>query len=149
MLTDQALSDDLGRRKSCVLPSIVDDPRYKEGSLKYVFALHNHPYAATLSDNDIADIVAKGLKHGFEVEAKGAKVRLAVIAFFSESSDPRQPRCDGFFQYIPLTSQILKWSNTSDGWKCQQTGSVKWLNGTEFRVDRKNAPCQESTGSSP
>ena len=111
--------------------------------------IRDSPYAATLSDNDIADIVAKGLKHGFEVEAKGAKVRLAVIAFFSESSDPRQARCDGFFQYIPLTSQMLKWSNTSDGWKCQQTGSVRWLSGAEFRVDRKNAPCQESTGSSP
>ncbi|ATB30953.1 hypothetical protein [Melittangium boletus] len=149
MLTDQSLPDDLDRRKSCVLPSVVDDRRYPADSLKYVFALHNHPYASTLSDNDIYSIVSKGLTHGFEVETRGGKVQLSVVAFFSNSNDLAKPRCDGFFQYIPLKSQLLKWSNTPTGWRCQQTGVVKWLTETEFHVEKKLVPCQSSRGDAP
>ncbi len=145
MLTDQSRSDDLNTRKSCVLPPVVDDQRYPPASLKYVFALHNHPYEATLSDNDIADIVSKGSIHGFEVETKDRKVQLSVIAYFSNSNDFKNPTCDGFFQYIPIKGQLLKWTNTRNEWHCQQTGTVKWLNAVEFRVENKSAPCQNST----
>jgi hypothetical protein len=46
MLTDQHKLDVLYGKKSCVLPSYVEDPRYPPDSLKYIFALHNHPTAA-------------------------------------------------------------------------------------------------------
>jgi hypothetical protein len=149
MLTDQALPDDLDRKKSCVLPSNVDDSRYARGSLKHVFALHNHPYASTLSANDMRDIVSKGLIHGFEVETKDGSVQLSVIAFFSTSSDPAKPGCDGFFQYIPLKEQLLKWSNSSSGWRCRQTGAVKWRDETEVYVEKTDLSCQGSTGDAP
>jgi hypothetical protein len=149
MLTDQSRSDDLDRKKSCVLPPSVDDQRYPPSSLKYVFALHNHPYAATLSDYDIQDIVSKGLIHGFEVETKDRKVQLAVIAFFSNSNDLANPSCDGFFQYIPLRGQLLKWTNTRGEWRCQQTGTVKWLNAVDFRIEKRTAPCQNSIEGAP
>lgn len=149
MLTDQSRSDDLDRRKSCVLPALVEDQRYPPDSLKYVFALHNHPYAATLSDDDIRSIVSKGLVHGFESETRNGKVQLAVIAFFSNSNDSEHPSCDGFFQYIPLKSQLLKWTNTRGGWRCQQTGTVRWLNEVDFRIEKKTAPCQSPTEGAP
>ncbi|ATB41698.1 hypothetical protein CYFUS_007168 [Cystobacter fuscus] len=149
MLTDQSRLDGLDRKKSCVLPSHVDDQRYPPGSLKYVFALHNHPYAARLSDEDIRAIVAKGRTHGFEAETRDGKVRLAVIAFFSTSSDSEHPTCDGFFQYIPLTSQLLKWTQAEGQWRCQQTGTLRWLNETDFRIEERVAPCQLASGGTP
>ncbi|MBN1207763.1 MAG: hypothetical protein JXB05_23060 [Myxococcaceae bacterium] len=51
MLTDQARPN-LGDRKTCNLPPFVDDPRYPPASLKYIFALHNHPFEDRLSDYD-------------------------------------------------------------------------------------------------
>ncbi|REG34396.1 hypothetical protein ATI61_103290 [Archangium gephyra] len=154
MLTDQSRSDDLDRKKSCVLPNYVDDPRYPPSSIKYVFALHNHPYAATLSDNDIQDIVAKGRIHGFQFEALNAKnkkeqVKLAVIAFFSNSNDLENPTCDGFFQYIPLAGQLRKWTHSRGEWRCQQTGTVQWFNDVDFRIEKKTAPCQNSAEGAP
>lgn len=154
LLTDQSRADDLDRKKSCVLPDDVDDPRYPPSSIRYVFALHNHPYAATLSDNDIQDIVRKGKLHGFEFEAVTGKnqkepVKLAVIAFFSNSSAPEHPTCDGFFQYIPIASQLRKWTRMGDTWHCQQTGTIRWLNDTDFRIEKKTAPCQSSTEGAP
>lgn len=88
LLTDQARPDDLNSRKSCVLPSYVDDRRYPPGSLKYIFALHNHPYESSLSKDDIDTIISKGSLHGFESETKSGKIKLAVIAFFSNSKHP-------------------------------------------------------------
>jgi hypothetical protein len=154
MLTDQSRSDDLDKKKSCVLPPLVDDQRYPRGSLKYVFALHNHPYEAELSKYDIEDIVRKGELHGFAFEAINAKnkkeqVQLAVIAFFSNSSDLKNPTCDGFFQYIPLAGQLRKWTRLQDTWLCQQTGTVRWLNADDFRVDMKTASCQNATEGAP
>jgi hypothetical protein len=154
MLTDQSRSDDLDRKKSCVLPPVVDDQRYPRSSLKYVFALHNHPYEAELSRYDIEDIVHKGKLHGFEFKAFNAKnekeqVQLAIIAFFSNSSDRKNPTCDGFFQYIPLAGQLRKWTRTQNTWLCQQTGTVRWLNAEDFRIEKKTAPCQNSTEGAP
>lgn len=149
MLTDQSRADDLNRRKSCVLPSLVEDQRYPPSSLRYVFALHNHPYEAHLSDGDIRAIVSKGLTHGFEVETKAGKVRLAIIAFFSRSNDFGNPSCDGFFQYIPVTGQLLKWTRTRDEWRCEQTGTVRWLNEVDYRVENKTAPCQSAPEGAP
>jgi hypothetical protein len=145
MLTDQHKPDDLDRKKSCVLPSHVEDPRYPSDSLKYIFALHNHPYGGTLSKYDIQFIVSEGARHGFESPTKHGIERLSIIAFFSNSAT--NPSCDGFHQYIPATHQILKWTREQDGWQCEQTGLVVWYsNGDEFSVNKTSSSCfaQES-----
>ncbi|MFL5355034.1 hypothetical protein [Archangium sp.] len=149
MLTDQSRPDDLNSRKSCILPPVVEDRRYPPGSLKYVFALHNHPYNSTLSDYDIRFIVSKGDEDGFEVETRDGKIRLSIIAFFSDSDDTAHPTCDGFFQYIPLTGQLLKWTSAQGAWHCEQTGTIKWFARTDFRFEKKTAPCQNSTEGAP
>jgi hypothetical protein len=128
-LTDQANVDPANRYKSCLLPSSVDDSRYPPGSIKYIYALHNHPLGSTLSPSDIDLIVSMGDLHGFETNTKNGVVRLSLVAFFSEKIV--EPTCDGFHQYIPLTGQILTWTRTPSRWDCRQTGLVTW------RKDRK------------
>ncbi|HSP80505.1 MAG TPA: hypothetical protein VLQ93_18375, partial [Myxococcaceae bacterium] len=137
MLTDQSRPDVPNQRKSCELPSRVDDQRYPPGSLKYIFALHNHPFGSTLSDEDIHYIVEVGRRHGFEVETRAGKVWIAVVAFYSDTNQPGSPTCDGFFQYIPLASQIRKWSNTGHSWSCEQIGTVRWRDQSTFRIEKK------------
>jgi hypothetical protein len=149
MLTDQSEPDDLGRKKSCDLPPVVDDPRYPPESLKYVFALHNHPYEDKISDEDIRSILSRGMMHGFETETQRGKVRLSIIAFFSRSSDPAHPTCDGFFQYVPYTSQLLKWTQTRGQWSCLQTGVVRGSSERNFRIEARSAPCSSTDGAAP
>jgi hypothetical protein len=149
MLTDQSRMDAPNQRKSCELPPRVDDQRYSQGSLKYIFALHNHPFGSTLSDHDIRFIVSAGQEHGFEASTRTGKVRLAVIAFFSNSSQHGQPACDGFFQYIPLTGQILRWSNTGRGWSCEQTGAIVWDDAVSFHIEERKASCLGSPEVAP
>jgi hypothetical protein len=126
MLTDQA-KPNLGDRKTCALPPFVDDPRYPAASLKYIFALHNHPFQGRLSDDDIGFIVKMGLAHGFETHTRDGKVRLAVIAFFSNSNDFEHPSCDGFFEFIPATAEMLKWIHERDDWHMERVGFVRQL----------------------
>jgi hypothetical protein len=132
MLTDQSESDPLNRWKSCKLPPLVHDPRYPPSSLKYIFALHNHPFEDSLSKKDISFIVSMGGLHGFTVEAKNKTVQLAVIAFFSRSDDLGAPTCDGFFEYIPATGEVTKWTPASGKWDWERMGSVEWLNETDY-----------------
>ena len=140
MLTDQHKLDVLYGKKSCVLPSYVEDSRYPPGNLKYIFALHNHPYGSALSVDDIRFIVSEGARHGFENTTKDGDLRLSIIAFFSSRLTP--PSCDGFHQYVPGTHQILKWTRASDRWRCEQTGLVDWKDdGSNFSIKELNIPC--------
>ena len=90
MLTDQT-KPTLGDKKTCYLPPVVEDSRYPPASLKYIFALHNHPFQDRPSDNDIGFMASMGLMHGFETDTKNGKVRLAIIAFFFNSNDFEHP----------------------------------------------------------
>ncbi|NTX10454.1 hypothetical protein HUA76_06625 [Myxococcus sp. CA056] len=143
-LTDQSRVDPLQRSKSCLLPSWVDDPRYPPDAIRYIYALHNHPYGSSLTENDIRFIVSEGLAHGFESETKDGRLRLSVVAFFSRNA--AEPSCDGFHQYIPLTGQLLKWSRSGANWQCEQTGSVRWSDADTrtFSVQKGSAPCERS-----
>ncbi len=139
-LTDQSLADPLHRRRSCVLPSVVEDQRYAPGSIKYIYALHNHPYGQTLSKLDIGFIVEEGASHGFEVQTKDGDLRLSIVAFFSNSFE--SPTCDGFHQYIPATGVVLKWTAAPGAWRCEQTGRVAWNEDlTDFSVQAMRASC--------
>jgi hypothetical protein len=139
-LTDQSTADALHRIKGCSLPSEVEDQRHPPDSIKYIFALHNHPYGSTLSSYDIEAIVSAGARHGFEAETKDGAIQLSIVAFFSNQLTT--PSCDGFHQYIPSTRQILRWDRAPSGWTCEQTGLVLWNeDSTEFLIDEEKAPC--------
>ncbi|MCP3136977.1 hypothetical protein [Pyxidicoccus xibeiensis] len=139
-LTDQSMVDPLNRSKNCVLPSEVEDPRHPASSIKYIFALHNHPHGSMLSKSDIRVIVDKGSMHGFETRTREGVVRLAVVAFYSH--DVSNSTCDGFHQYVPVTGQIMNWTQTRGRWRCEQTGRVTWNgDGTDFSIEETRAPC--------
>jgi hypothetical protein len=139
MLTDQQEPGSaLNGATSCLLPPNVDDSRYPPESIKYIFLLHNHPFAGELSENDIRLAATMANAHELVVKTRDRKVPLAAIAFFSNSKDDRSPTCDGFYQYIPATRELLKWTQrTGRGWKGKQIGTVIWSSATTFRIERE------------
>lgn len=145
-LTDQSRVDPAQRSKSCLLPSRVVDARYPPEALRYIYALHNHPYGSALSPNDLRFIISEGRVHGFESETKTGRVRLSIVAFFSNEVEPSS--CDGFHQFIPLTGQLLKWTRAASGWRCEQTGRVTWhdADALDFTIQKLQGPCLRGTG---
>jgi hypothetical protein len=138
-LTDQTSMGLADQSKRCLLPSYVDDRRFPAGSIKYIFAIHNHLYDDLLSEPDLFWIIDEGKNHGFEAETKDGPVRLSVIAFFSNEIET--PRCDGFYQYIPLTGQLRKWTRTTK-WECEQTHRVEWDTGfARVHIKEARASC--------
>ncbi len=138
MLTDQSAPDDLGAgRRSCLLPAGVNDARYPAGELKYIFALHNHPFGGLPSPNDLRFIDEMAGLHAWAIETKNSKVLLSIIAFFSNSKDPEAPSCDGFYQYVPATRLMLKWTQLQGEWNREELGTVTWLNGKTYRIDKQ------------
>jgi hypothetical protein len=139
MLTDLAqASSSLNNETTCVLPPNVDDPRYPLGSIKYIFCLHNHPFSGELSENDIFFAAAMANAHALVVTTQGRKIPLAVIAFFSNSRNPDNPTCDGFYQYIPATRELMKWTNNPrDGWDGKKYGTVIWISPSHFTIQRE------------
>jgi hypothetical protein len=138
MLTDVPLpGSTLQGAASCLLPPNVDDPRYPPSSIKYIFLLHNHPFAGELSEADINFTVAMANAHELIVEAGNRTIPLSVIAFFSNSKDPQNPACDGIYQYAPATRELLRWDNIEGDWKKNKVGTVHWLSRTRFNIIRK------------
>lgn len=135
MLAAGAIQDDPLKR-TCGLPSVVDDPRYPPANLGYVFILHTHPYENVLSDFDIRFIVDMAAEHGVVVKTRTREVPISIIAFYSKSSALENPTCDGFFQYIPGTGELLKWTNSQGIWSHEVTGRVVWLDASTYRIDR-------------
>lgn len=120
--------------RQCRLPPDIEDSRYSAEQLGYVFVVHNHPYPDELSKGDLHFIVDQGLKHGFHVEANGRKIPLAIVAFFSNSLDAT---CDGFYQYIPATKEVMKWTSEGKGeWHSEVIGEVEWNDG-EPTINRR------------
>lgn len=136
MLAAGAVHDD-PQKRTCGLPATVDDSRYAPESLGYVFVLHNHPYDNVLSDRDIRFIVAMAVEHGVTVKTHAGEVPLSVVAFFSLSDSLERPPCDGFFQYIPATGELLRWLRSDSGWGRQVIGRVEWLDSTRYRIVRE------------
>jgi hypothetical protein len=139
-LTDQTHADPALRSKRCALPPFVDDPRYPPESIHYIYALHNHLYDDRISDLDIHHMVDEGRAHGVEAETKDGSLKLSMIAYFANSFE--DPQCDGFYQYIPPTHQILKWVKVRGKWECSQTHRVVWRNNySDFSVEQVDEPC--------
>ncbi|WP_233602390.1 hypothetical protein [Corallococcus sp. CA047B] len=127
---------DAPNKRTCDLPATVDDPRYSPGSLGYVFVLHNHPYDNVLSDRDIRFIVAMAVEHGVTVKTQAGVIPLSIVAFFSHSGSLENPPCDGFFQYVPATGELLRWLRKDSDWRRQVIGRVEWLDDTRYRIVR-------------
>lgn len=137
MLTDlTAPGSALRREVSCLLPPNIDDPRYSASSIKYIFLLHNHPFSSELSDRDIHLAAAMANSHGLTSRVGDSVVPLSVVAFFSNSKDAKHPTCDGFYQYIPATMELLKWLNTDDHWRKDKVGTVHWTSATKFIITK-------------
>ncbi len=127
------------RRRSCYLPSHVRDSRYSDESLGYVFVVHNHPVGQELSRYDIQFIVAQAAIHGLTTKVGDHELPISTVAFFSKSFGSRKIHCDGFFQYIPATGELLKWTvNARGDWDKEQYGSVVWTGPEKFEIRRKH-----------
>ncbi|WP_224244267.1 hypothetical protein [Hyalangium gracile] len=138
MLTDMpAAGSTLRGETSCALPVNVNDPRYPPESIKYIFCVHNHPFSGELSEKDIFFAAAMANAHELVVTTKEKKVPLAVIAFFSNSRDPENPTCDGFYQYIPATRELLRWTHSQGLWEGKRYGTVHWRGPARFIIQRE------------
>jgi hypothetical protein len=128
MLTDLSQPDDLvANKKSCVLPTFVSDPRYERAELKYIFALHNHPFGTIISDLDMHFIEEMASTHEWLIKTKNnGEVLLSIIAFFSMSKDPSHPWCDGFYQYVPATRSMVLWTQTQGTWRHEVLEPAVW-----------------------
>ncbi|MBU8895610.1 hypothetical protein DRW03_19960 [Corallococcus sp. H22C18031201] len=136
MLADQSGPGDfVSGMRSCSLPPFVDDPRYSAEQLKHIFALHNHPFGTRLSANDLRFIESMAEVHDWEVMTRNGKVRLSIIAFFSKSQDPAAPTCDGFYQYVPATREMMLWTRQNGQWKLDVHGIVTWINERTYRLE--------------
>jgi hypothetical protein len=137
MLSDRvAPGSALNGEVGCRLPSRVRDSRYPYNSLQHIFILHNHPFSGELSRFDIQFAVEMARSHAAVAEIEGRKVPLSVIAFFSNSRDGEVPSCDGFYQYVPATSEILQWAHAAGDWKKKQIGVVNWADDGTFSIIR-------------
>ncbi|KFE70085.1 hypothetical protein DB31_5127 [Hyalangium minutum] len=137
MLTNQSDGDEaLTRKKTCRLPASVDDPRFPAWSIKYVFALHNHPFGGPLSLSDLKRIIAFANTHEWVVDTKDGKVPLAMVAFFSNSGG-EGARCDGFYQYTPETRELVKFTQTQGEWFREDIGRVTWVDEKSYKLNEK------------
>jgi hypothetical protein len=138
MLTDvPAPGSALSGEATCLLPPNVDDPRYSPSSIKYIFLIHNHPFSGEISKPDVYFAIAMANAHTLLVEVGDRTIPLSVIAFFSNSKDSQNPTCDGFYQYIPATSELKKWTNVGGRWTDKRIGTVNWINDTEVNITRE------------
>jgi hypothetical protein len=138
MLATITIQDD-PRRRSCYLPPYVRDSRYPDESLGYVFVVHNHPVGQELSRYDIQFIVDQAVIHGLTTKVGDRELPISIVAFFSNSFGGRKIHCDGFYQYIPATGELLKWTVDAHGvWDKEQYGSVTWTGPEKFEIRRKH-----------
>jgi hypothetical protein len=135
MLTNQSDGDEVQtRRKTCKLPTYVNDPRYPAWSIKYIFALHNHPFGSPLSFSDLQKIIALANTHEWVVNTKDGKIPLAVVAFFSTSGGS-ESKCDGFFQYTPETRELIRFTKTPGEWLRTDIGKVTWIDSVTYELN--------------
>ena len=138
MLTDlEVPGDHLQGNASCLLPWHVDDPRYSPDNIKYLFYIHSHALAGELSDRDIRLAVEMANVHGWVAETGDGQVPVAVIAFFSNSTDGDNPSCDGAYQYIPATRELLRWNRRAGAWARERVGMVIWRGSASFSIQRE------------
>jgi hypothetical protein len=135
--TEPIPPDSQGERR-CKAPAFVNDPRYLQRSLQYLYFLHNHSAVPTnISDRDIRAVIKSALIHGKFVETKEGKIPVAVIAFISNSYEPSLNSCDGFYEYSWGSPEVVKWTPDEHGvWSRKKAGSVTWINETEFQFER-------------
>ncbi|WP_253996308.1 hypothetical protein [Myxococcus qinghaiensis] len=84
-------------------------------------------------------MVLEGERHGIESEPGRARALLSITLTIARNA--RMPSCDGFHEYIPITGQIFRRMRSSEGWRCEVTGEVSWVD-SKLTVKRLRRPCQ-------
>lgn len=136
MLTASPAQDDPDKRQ-CTLPPHVDDARYTQQQLGYVFVVHNHPAGTEFSMNDISFILEQGLLHGWTVKTNTREIPLAIIAFFSNEG-AASASCGGFYQFTPVSGELVKWVVDKEGsWTYAPYGKVRYLGGLDYEIEKR------------
>jgi hypothetical protein len=116
----------------------VNDPRYAPGDLKYIFALHNHPFGSGISEQDAQFIEEMASVHEWAIRTQNNReILLSIIAFFSSSKDPKAPTCDGFYQYTPATGVLMIWTQTQGSWEQERLDPSLLKSKRTYRFERK------------
>ncbi|MFL5351048.1 hypothetical protein [Archangium sp.] len=139
MLTDLSRPEDLVTgNKSCRLPPFVSDSRYAPGDLRYIFALHNHPFGTILSPEDTQFIENMASLHEWSIKLQDDReILLSIVAFFSRSKDPAAPSCDGFYQYVPATRSMTLWTQNQGHWQRELIDPEVWDKPKHRRIDKR------------
>ena len=124
------VQDEIAARH-CSLPPRVHDSRYPDDSIRYVYAIHTHPFPekGRLSEGDILYILRQGERHGRAFVNREGIIKLANIAFFRKPGLDGQ-HCSSFYQYTPMTGELQEWTLGEDStWKVDDYGRVtSWRN---------------------
>lgn len=139
MLADSSTPDDITTsKKTCRLPTFVDDSRYASDALKHIFALHNHPFGSIISQEDAQFIEEVASIHEWSIKTKNnGEILLSIIAFFSKSKDPAAPTCDGFYQYTPATRSLVMWTQKQGKWKLEVIDPDTWEKERNRRIQKR------------
>ncbi|WP_163870790.1 hypothetical protein [Myxococcus eversor] len=123
---------------SCLLPWRMDDPRYPPGSSRSTTVLYSGVHGSELSDDELYFMVLEGERHSIENEPGRARAWVSIALTIANA---RTPPCDGFHEYIPITGQFFRRMRSDEGWRCEVTGEVSWVD-SKLTVKRIRRPCQ-------
>lgn len=124
---------------SCLLPWRLDDPRYPPGASRSTTVLYSGVHGSELSEEELDFMVLEGERHGVESEPGRGHAWLSITLTIARNA--RMPSCDGFHEYIPITGQFFRRMRTAEGWRCEVTGEVRWVD-SKLTVKRMRRPCQ-------
>lgn|GEM_PF-3868983 len=124
---------------SCLLPWSLDDPRYPPGSSRLTTAVYKGVHGSELSEEELYFMVLEGERHGLASGPDRAPALLSIALTIARNA--RMPSCDGFHEYIPITGQIFRRMRSAEGWRCEVTGEVSWVD-SKLTVKRMRRPCQ-------
>lgn len=89
------------------------------------------------------EIINLAKVHEWVVETRDGRIPIAIVAFFSNSSSSQgAPACDGFYQYVPETRALLRFSRVDGEWIRKKLGKVTWLSSTAYRLDEDEEESQ-------
>jgi hypothetical protein len=128
--TPEAQNSSSGNR-FCTLPRrvidarYVDDPRYPDKHIKYVFAIHSHPSPRIFTKEDIIYLVETE-RYIQETLHDNGEIRLGMAAFFSRG-ERDEPACDGFFQFSTTSRKVQMWTIDEEGkWQSHDVATVDY-----------------------
>jgi hypothetical protein len=113
LLATSPVQDDPSRRR-CDLPAHVADRRHPDATVAYLVMLHNHPGGESISLPDLYAIAGMARIHGPTTRFQGQQVSISIAAFFGREQDG-EPKCAGFYHYVPARSDEIIRYTVEDG----------------------------------